>query len=496
MYINKVVLHNFKSFSSNSSNNEDIEIQFAAGINYLVGNNNAGKTTILNALDFLTTGDKKENVITKGHEQENVSVTIVIDDVNPFEGSLKKYNPYIENHQLTLQRSSEENTVKQGKGGKEKSVKFDIKKVRVFNYQKKQFENPTGIGTTITDLIDPQIVYADMHNEDYQDFGTTKTTGKLIQIITKEFQTGSEFAALRKAHEEAFGDNGIKKYLSDTESNIDEILSDQFGDTKMKFKFDFPKVNDLIKKGNILSTENGIETDISEKGNGLQRALALAIIQVYSKVSTKDEHTQFLIDEPEIYLHPKAQDKLIDSLVNLSKNGNQVFITTHSPYILRHYREDKDSIIIISLKKESNQKEITFADSLLFSPTSIGEVTYRAFGVPNVDLHQLLFTKIYIYWIRNGNSKDTRLSAFDDNFLKGKCIKQSLPTQSFFPRVGGTWSDKQQQRTIPYIVRTEIDHPETLADPNRNVWNEDNLKQSIDCLIKIYKELNINSVSD
>lgn len=495
MYIKKIVLHNFKSFSSNNSKNEDIEIQFSSGINYLVGNNNVGKTTILNSLDFLTKGGKKENVISKGHEQENVSVTIVIDDVNPLEGSLKKYNPYIENHQLTLQRSSEENTVKQGKDGKEKNVKFDIKKVRFFNYQKEQFENPTGIGSTITDLIDPQIVYADMHNEDYQDFGTTKTTGKLIQIITKEFQTGPEFAALKKAHKEAFGDNGIKKYLNDTENNIDEILSDQFGDSKMKFKFDFPKVNDLIKNGNIVSTENGIETDISEKGNGLQRALALAIIQVYSKVSTKDENTQFLIDEPEIYLHPKAQDKLIDSLVNLSKNGNQVFITTHSPYILRHYREDNDSIIILSLKKESNQKKINFVDSLLLSPTSIGEVTYKAFDVPNVDFHQLLFTKIYIYWIRNENPDNSCLSAFDDTFLKSECIKQSLPTQSFFPRVRGTWK-AEQQRTIPYIVRNEIDHPETLADKNKNVWNEDNLKQSIDCLMKIYKGLNINSASD
>ncbi|MDO8196256.1 AAA family ATPase [Lactiplantibacillus plantarum] len=495
MYIKKIVLHNFKSFSSDNSKTEDIEIQFTSGINYLVGNNNVGKTTILNSLDFLTTGGKKENVISKGHEQENVSVTIVIDDVNPLEGSLKKYNPYIENHQLMLKRSSEENTVKQGKDGKEKSVKFDIKKVRIFNFQKKQFENPTGIGNTITDLIDPQIVYADMHNEDYQDFGTTKTTGKLIQTITQDFQASPEFAALKRAHKDAFGVNGIKKYLSDTENNIDEILSNQFGNSKIKFKFGFPNVNDLIKKGNIVSTENGIETDISEKGNGLQRALALAIIQVYSKVSTKDENTQFLIDEPEIYLHPKAQDKLIDSLVNLSENGNQVFITTHSPYILRHYREDNDSIIILSLKKESNQKEINSVNSLLFSPTSIGEVTYRAFGVPNVDLHQLLFTKIYIYWIRNENPDNSCLSAFDDTFLKPECIKQSLSTESFFPRVRGTWK-AEQQRTIPYIVRNEIDHPETLADKNKNVWSEDNLKQSIDCLMKIYKELSINRIAD
>ncbi|MGV3185357.1 AAA family ATPase [Weissella paramesenteroides] len=105
MFIKSISLHNFKSFSSNTF--EDIKIEFTAGVNYLIGNNNVGKTTILNALAFLKTGDKKENVISKGHEQEDVSVTITIDDVDLFEeDSLKKYNPYIEGKQLILQRSS------------------------------------------------------------------------------------------------------------------------------------------------------------------------------------------------------------------------------------------------------------------------------------------------------------------------------------------------------------------------------------------------------
>lgn len=496
MFIKSITLHNFKSFVSakekSSSISEhvtdtdrpkDTKVEFTSGVNYLVGNNNVGKTTVLNALDFLTTGGKKEDFISKGHEDENVCVTIVLNDVDPFEGSLKKYNPYINNHQLVIQRSSEENTIKQGKKGKEKSITFDIKKVRVFNFSKKQFENPTGVGGTITDLIDPEIIYADMHNEDYQDFGTTKTTGKLIKIITKGFQTGPAFMNLKKAHEVAFGSNGIKKYLGQTEEALDKILGEQFGSSQMEFKFDFPDVNALLKKGDILVTENGIKTDISEKGNGLQRALALAIIQVYSNISSKEENTQYLIDEPEIYLHPKAQDKLIDSLVTLSEKGNQIFITTHSPYILRHYREEKDSIIILSMDSGSKRKKIDLINSLLFSPTSIGEVTYKAFGVPTVDFHQLLFTKLYIYWIHDiqQDSGDRTLKNFEKTFLQPECIKQS-----FVPRVKGVWRD-EAQRTIPYIVRNEIDHPETL-DGSRNVWKEENLKKSIDCLLTIYKD--------
>lgn len=375
-------------------------------------------------------------------------------------------------------------TIKQGTDGKEKKVKLDIKKVRVFNYEKKQFENPTGISSTISDLIDPQIVYADIHNEDFQDFGSSKITGKLIKGISNNFIKSETFKELKKAHEKAFGNNGIKQYLNNTEEEISNILNQQFGESKMEFKFNFPSVNDLLKKGTILSTEKGTTTDISEKGNGLQRALALAIIQVYSNLGNKNENIQYLIDEPEIYLHPKAQDLLMESLINLSNNGNQIFITTHSPYILRHYRNINDSIIIISLDKSGN-KIINNVNSLMFHPTSIGEVTYKAFGVPTIDFHQMLFSKVFMNWKNTVNHNDRKLTNFDENFLSKKVNEQDI--KYFYPRYANNDWRCKEKRSIPYIVRTEIDHPETLEDSNRNVWKDEYLQKSIEYLIKIYK---------
>lgn len=58
MYIKSIKLHNFKSFSTNDS--KDTEINFSSCVNYLVGNNNVGKTTILNSIDFLISGGKKK----------------------------------------------------------------------------------------------------------------------------------------------------------------------------------------------------------------------------------------------------------------------------------------------------------------------------------------------------------------------------------------------------------------------------------------------------
>lgn len=474
MFIKYIKLHNFKSFSAD--NYKDMQINFAPGVNYLVGNNNVGKTTIFKSIDFLINGGNKESVISKGHEDEDVSVTIALSEV---EDSVKKYDSYIKDDQVLLQRSSE------------KDESLSIKNIRIYNYSKNQFESPRGVCKTVTELIDPQIIYADMHNEDYQDFGTTKLTGKLLQIISKPFQGSAEFKQFKRSYETAFASNsGIKSYLSETEKKLDKLLEEQFGNSKMEFTFNFPSVNELLKKGTVLCTENNVKTDISEKGNGLQRAFALAIIQVYSKEQSKeqskDKNTQYLIDEPEIYLHPKAQDKLIDSLVKLSEKGSQVFITTHSPSVLRHYRDGKsDSIIIFSMDKQTNQKKIEYINSLWFSPTSIGEVTYKAFKVPTIDFHQLLFTKLYLYWIEKNSIKSGSLKKFEKDFLQPKCEEQGLELTPYTARYGGKWHDKTKQ-SLPYIVRNEIDHPEVL-DGNKNKWKEDNLKKSIECLLKIYE---------
>lgn len=471
MYISKIVIKNFRCF------NGEHTIEFQPGVNYLVGNNNAGKTTIFYAVEFLVKGAKYENVISLGHEKEEVSVTVTFSDVGLLQDSLSKYEPYRVNNTLVLCRSSKPETVKQGST----NTKMDIKTVRVFNHQKGQFENPTGRANTITALFDPNFVYADMHNEELQDFGTTKTTGKLISEVTKDFQEGTIFSDFVDAHELAFGENGIIKALDSTQEKINTKLTEQFGESKISFHFDTPVINDFLKKGQIFITENGVKTDASEKGNGMQRALALAIIQVFSEIEESRDTSMmhFFVDEPEIYLHPQAQDKLINALITLS-NHSQIFVTTHSPYIMRNYRTGKDSITIVSAT-EGSDKRIIRMDELVYAKPSIGEITFKAFGVPTIDFHQQLFTDLYLKWIevREESGKPSLLG-----FDKYLSTQYHLPDDiEFTPRYGGKWGETSSF-TLPYVVRNKIDHPETLED-DRNLWRESELLESINLLLEI-----------
>ena len=57
MYISKLKLNNFKGFAG------ELEFNFSEGINFLVGNNNCGKTTIFRAIEFLQNGGNEEDFI-------------------------------------------------------------------------------------------------------------------------------------------------------------------------------------------------------------------------------------------------------------------------------------------------------------------------------------------------------------------------------------------------------------------------------------------------
>ncbi len=61
---------------------------------------------------------------------------------------------------------------------------------------------------------------------------------------------------------------------------------------------------------------------MEEKGSGMQRSIALALLQVYAeelvkhpRVSTITKPFFLFIDEPEICLHPQAQAKLLNAIL-------------------------------------------------------------------------------------------------------------------------------------------------------------------------------------
>jgi len=120
--------------------------------------------------------------------------------------------------------------------------------------------------------------------------------------------------------------------------------------TKVDVEIIPPNIDDIFRVGATVWVDDGIRTDIGRKGQGLQRALIFALVRSLAKL-TRLEHeatqgssgegtetptrqasksSYFILEEPELYLHPQAQRELFDSLLELSKGENQVFLCTHS----------------------------------------------------------------------------------------------------------------------------------------------------------------------
>ena len=167
--------------------------------------------------------------------------------------------------------------------------------------------------------------------------------------------------------------------LTSLEKLLDEELISW--NTKIDIQISTPNVDDIFRVGANVSIDDGIKTDISRKGHGLQRALIFALIKAWSKVMKQDREalsnnetsegssrkasksTYFIFEEPELFLHPQAQRELFSSLVNLSKDESQVILCTHSSSFLD--LEHHKSICIVKKENiENGTKILQFVDDV------------------------------------------------------------------------------------------------------------------------------------
>ena len=116
----------------------------------------------------------------------------------------------------------------------------------------------------------------------------------------------------------------------------------------------------------IFTNSSGDEFDINELSSGEKqlflRTLAIKMLN--------PENSIILIDEPELSLHPKWQQRIVDVYRKIGKN-NQIIIATHSPHILGSVRKEN----IMLLDKDSDGKIVVRTGDELYD--SYGQPTER-----------------------------------------------------------------------------------------------------------------------
>jgi len=141
----------------------------------------------------------------------------------------------------------------------------------------------------------------------------------------------------RKDYEEILkNESNVLKELGETIQSKLRRWSSPRAEVELRWQNE-PKKSVQIPKpiAGVRAGEGSFLGEIVRQGHGLQRSYLLALLEVL--VGDGEEVTPTLLlgcEEPELYQHPPQARHLASVLDNLSEQGAQVIITTHSPYFV------------------------------------------------------------------------------------------------------------------------------------------------------------------
>lgn len=361
MYISKLRIKNYKSFLDSG------DIDLKEDIFAFIGQNNTGKSAVLDSIQAFFPTSKKSITGEDFHKgtQEDIVIELWFNDVdesyleeNIYKDKINRQKEKIkEANDLYIKESTDANlkkyekqeeklaeirtnelsaTVeKYGVDSEELYIKLVAKKG---NSISKKYYNKNDEELKEIDLkkILPQIkvipALRDPKNESTA--GSNSYLKDLIQMLDDESKTDIVLDNNPLTYSELNDvlSEETKKRCNTLANTITSYYNDAIDSNDFKITID-ASVN--ISKGTtytttITDTSTGIVNDILNCGTGYQSMVILSILEAYVQISQSNTQYILLIEEPEVYLHPKLQRKMIDTLIRISEK-NQVVFTSHSP---------------------------------------------------------------------------------------------------------------------------------------------------------------------
>jgi len=376
----------------------------------IIGENNAGKSTFMQALLLFLKGTKIS--VKDDFYDENKEVLITVEISNILDSDLDalgeihrdKLEKYIINGKLILARRytidgknslrnvgyfpklpkySKEQIAEYFKGKKGQAIvdtlnniyhEVDISeegsittqakaKEIITNYiddimpiedkELKDVALESGFDNTITALF-PEPIYIPAVKDLSDDMKTKEgaTFGKLLNILLDVIEDDlieekELFEQLRQKLNKLYDDEGNE--LSDNrvdkiktvENTIQKNLNETFKNVSIELEIPQPEIKTILSSASIIA-DDGVRSSVVNKGDGFKRAITFSILRSYVELAHhKDWQKEdgkrkvtdkflFLFEEPELYLHPKAQNILFEALSLIAKK-HQMVVTTHSP---------------------------------------------------------------------------------------------------------------------------------------------------------------------
>lgn len=497
IFIKKLTIENYKCFENKSVDfSIPDEVTPGSGLNILIGENGNGKTTVLEAIDYLTqSAFSSENKLKIGDFRDFEKEIIIRGETEEFNcsSSIEFYRDWYfkANGFEFIAKSRDKKS-----SGKLLSSPFQIKNnfllttdyikqdgsiAKTLDARDKVFSN-SRIGDDEANFF-----FFDKNRTRQISTGNYKTTfEKICDDLNWKFirEFNKKTPKDKKALVDSVCGDYFKSVIETAQSGAGNMIALELKDFFNKEEYENLNVELLnllhpFSSAFFALRKAGELKQISTKdlGSGVEIILTLLLLKNIAGISKGS--IVYLIDEPELHLHPKAQEKLLELLVEESKT-KQIFISTHSPYMFNGVLSTNAKILIFK-KNSDGEVEIQDARSSgwgvfgRWSPTW-GEINYFAYDLPTVEFHNELYGFLQAKAI-SIDQKHEREVEFE-NYLLSRGLDQN---KSWIRERGGV-AQPATSSTLQTYIRNFIHHPE---NNHNQAFTGPEFRQSINEMISI-----------
>ena len=421
----------------------------------LAGENGTGKTTILETL---------AEVLTLGSIQPFESIEYIIDG-NAY--IIKPSNEYPDDksyHERYDVKKNETEDICRAKNINEEEIDNDKKDIRHYGCVYSMAN--TVFRTEKITSIQTEDIDSKKYDVDYND-NFTSIKQLLVDIDSRDCKYLQKLCESGK-----YDGNYEESFLKRTKIyRFKRAFNDFFDDLK------FDRINnDFFNDINILFKKYGKTINIDNLSSGEKQIVFRGAYLL--KNSQAITGGIVLIDEPELSMHPKWQEKILkyyrDLFVEDNEQTVQIILATHSEYILKSALNCKEDILIINLKNNNGSIEAERIAHTRKNNTS-AEINYKIFDIISTDLHIQLFG-----YLQSKFNKE-RIRECDDLILEKLNNKEeSYKNKYIVENLGLPIDEKHVDKTLPVYIRNAIDHPDSARK-----YEQKHLRDSIELLIEL-----------
>ncbi|WP_282351585.1 ATP-dependent nuclease [Haloferax volcanii] len=434
MKLDRFKIRNYRSYDETG----DIEFDSKS---ILVGENNAGKSNIFRALDmFLEISPTTPHDIDDTHLLTGDTITIEAWFTNLTESERDEFSKYIVDGELWV-RTDYPFDEDRSPVNKEFIVQTQVPAISDFRgYENKEASEVTKIYQQYESLLkphrpdnwggeykkyiiptidnyvadgDPETIIekrTDPHgiknslkahlpefryfeaDRDIEDETKTSTSALLGQLLDGALSDvdENETDKIRDALEDVDDKlNKSQKFdeIQSLEQDLKQKLNRHIPLDDLSITVEIPDLDSILNNVSI-SIDDGVETRISTMGAGLHTSFILACLWELAERGGDDRDVIFGLEEPENDLHPHAQRQLYDTLKDLSGEGYQVLLSTHSSFLV----SSDDILDIHRIGKPNQSSQIHSVSATRFEPAEIEKIQRKL----TTENNELFFSRLVL----------------------------------------------------------------------------------------------------